>query len=94
MADSMVIGLELQNLQTVLAGLKQVSSAVSAINGTITKGAKAGGVMIQSATINTLMITGGNIIINQRGGVGGGGGGRGSSPRIARTPPTFFEKFF
>ena len=93
MADSMVIGLELQNLQTVLAGLKQVSSAVSAINGTITKGAKAGGVMIQSATINTLMITGGNIIINQRGGVGGGGGGRGSSPRIARTPPTFFEKF-
>lgn len=85
----MVIGLELQNLQTVLAGLKQVSSAVSAINGTITKGAKAGGILIQSATINTLLITGGNITINQR----GGGGGRGSSPRSVRTPPTFFEKF-
>lgn len=86
MADSMIIGLELQNLQTVLAGLKQVAAAVGAIQGIINKAAKNGGVFIQNATISSLAITGSNVTINARLG----------APRAPRKPPkppaTFTDK--
>jgi hypothetical protein len=83
----MIIGLELQGLAPTLAGLKQVQAAVAAMQKGLAS-AKAGGVVIQNATINVLTITGGTITINHR----GGGGGAPRAPKPIKLPPTFMDK--
>jgi hypothetical protein len=83
----MVIGIELKGLTPAISGLKQLQANIAALQASV-KGAKAGGVYIQSATIAAINVQ--NATINQgtgRGGSGGGSGSGGKGSGVPKVPP-------